>query len=129
MSTNIDNINSTSQNEELFAEFVSKYRSDLPKEQKALEIFLDEAEPSSMYISVLNQVIKKYQKEQWLYKEMELCLESVDMLLRELFLLRTFCVRAQFNGLIEPDEKIKNHVNSTLECCQRFYTEKKNMGF
>lgn len=113
---------------ELFKEFFASYNSEASDEQSNLEKFIQSADTTMVYISILNEVIKKYQKEQWIQDEMQMHISSIDTLLRELFLVRTYCVKAQFKGLTEPDDKLREHMSKAIECSQKYYADKKSIG-
>lgn len=123
-----DNESSASIESELFKSFLRDYSADMAGDKHKLEQFIADANTSPAYISVLNEVIKKYQKEQWIEDEINMHLESAENLIRELFLVRTYCVKAQFLGLTKPDDKLRDHMRKAMVCSDKYYEDKKSVG-
>lgn len=113
---------------ELFREFLDDYNANMKHDELGVELFIENASITQAFVSVLNEVIKKYQKEQWLHDQINRRYEFLDLLLRELFLIRTYCVKCQFLGLTEPNEKLRDHMNKAIAYSKKYYEEKKRDG-
>ena len=118
----------TSKKGKIYKRYLNDYVISSKTENLMLNTFLTNVDLTSTYISILNEVIKKYQKEKWIEEEVGNSVEAVDLLLRELFLLRTYCIKAQFFGLDRPDERIMKHANKAIECGALYYSIKEKQG-
>mgnify|MGYP004504399421 CR=1 FL=1 len=102
----------TSHNRSLIEEYISCYSATEKErnwEKNAVSEFLDQIANGEDGMMILNELIKKYQRDAWIDERMGFKSSRIDEFIRELQLVRTNCIRLERGGSSEHMVQLKAH--------------------
>ena len=97
---------------DLMSEYISYYyatRKERNWERKAMDEFLGHLADGEDRTMILNEVIKKYQRDLWIDEKMGCKSSYIDEFIRELQLVRTNCIRLERSTDKEHTSQLRAH--------------------
>lgn len=117
----------TSRSSNVLEEYISYYSATEKErnwEKNAVSEFLDQIANGEDRMMILNEIIKKYQRDAWIDERMGLKSVHIDEFIRELQLVRTNCIRLERGGSLEHTVQLKVHTEKAKNVYMAYYNDK-----
>lgn len=123
----LDKCFDTDRNFDVMKEYISYYYATEKErnwEKKAMSAFLDKVAEGEDRMIILNEIIKKYQRDSWIDDKMGCKCSYIDEFIKELQLVRTNFIRIERSDRQDYTDQLKAHAEKAKNVYLNYYNDK-----